>query len=303
MNDITLNEKFSCICGYTHQELKNNFKPHLNVLKDNFSLSDEEVFNKIDHWYDGYSWAGKNKVYNPFSTLKFFDSNDFSDYWFETGTPDFLINILKKSNDYKEVLKPVIAKQSRFNTFDFNNLDPITVFFQTGYLTIVEKMIINDIIHYRLEFPNFEVESFLLDNLMDLNLSEEKIFERREKIISYINKLDNESFQKEMRGFLTRIPSRIHIEQEYYYQSILLAWLYTLGFESEGELSTNIGFTDIILIEEDFVVIAEFKFSKIKKDSYEPIKGFDKMLKEALEQIKNKKYHERFNDKKIIAIE
>jgi hypothetical protein len=164
-------------------------------------------------------------------------------------------------------------------------------------------MIVNDIIHYRLEFPNFEVESSLLDNLMDLNLSEEKVFERREKIISYINNLDNESFQKEMKAFLTRIPNRIHIEQEYYYQSIFLAWLNALGFETEGELPTNIGVTDIVLIEEDFVVIAEFKFSKIKKNSYEPIKSFDKMLKEAIEQIKNKKYYEKYTDKKIIAIE
>jgi hypothetical protein len=76
--------------------------------------------------------------------LKLFNSNEFSDYWFETATPEFLINVLKKSNDYKEVLKPVTVKQSRFNTFDFNNLDPITLFFQTGYLTIAEKMIINN---------------------------------------------------------------------------------------------------------------------------------------------------------------
>ena len=302
LNDITLNKNFSCICGYTHQELKDNFKDYLNLLKDDLSLTSSEVLEKINFWYDGYSWDGENKVYNPFSTLKLFNSYEFSDYWFDTGTPDFLIKVLKKSNDYSAVLKPIIIKQSRLNTFDYNNLDPITLFFQTGYLTITEKIIINDVIHYKLEFPNFEVESSLLDHLIDLNLSEKKIGERKEKIISQIEKLDNESFQKEMKAFLARIPGRIHIEQEYYYQSIYLAWLYALGFETEGESPTNIDYTDMILKEEDFIVIAEFKFSKIRETTNQPIKSFDKMLNEALNQIKSKKYHEKYFDEKIIAI-
>jgi len=302
LNDITLNRNFACICGYTHQELKDNFKDYLINLKEELSLSCEETTRKINYWYDGYSWDGKNKVYNPFSTLKLFSSKEFSDYWFDTATPEFLINILKTSNDYKEVLNPIIVKQSRFKTFDYDNIDPISIFFQTGYLTIVEKMIINDIIHYKLEFPNFEVESSLLDHLIDLNLSEEKTQIKKEKIISYIENGDNENFQKEMRAFLARIPSRIHIEQEYYYQSIFLAWLNALGFEAEGEAPTNIGFTDMVLKEEDFVVIAEFKFSKINPNTNKPIKSFDKMLKKAMKQIKDKKYYEKYTDKKIIAI-
>ena len=302
LNDITLNKNFACICGYTHQELKNQFKDYINLLKDDLSLSENQVFEKINFWYDGYSWDGENKVYNPFSTLKLFNSYEFSDYWFDTGTPEFLINVLKKSNDYSAVLKPIIIKQSRFNTFDYNNLDPITLFFQTGYLTITEKIIINDVIHYKLEFPNFEVESSLLDHLIDLNLSENKISERKEKIISQIEKLDNDSFQKEMKSFLARIPARIHIEREFYYQSIFLAWLYALGFEIEGETPTNTGYMDMVLKEEDFIVVAEFKFSKTKKDTDQPIISFEKMLKNAEEQIKNKKYYEKYFDKKIIAI-
>ncbi|MCL2115889.1 MAG: ATP-binding protein [Methanobrevibacter sp.] len=302
LNDITLNKNFACICGYTHQELKDQFKDYINILKDDLSLSERQVFEKINFWYDGYSWDGKNKVYNPFSTLKLFNSYEFSDHWFDTGTPEFLINVLKKSQDYSAVLKPITIKQSRFNTFDYNNLDPITLFFQTGYLTITEKIIINDIIHYKLEFPNFEVESSLLDYLIDLNLSEKKVSERKDKIISQIEKLDNDSFQKEMKAFLARIPARIHIEREFYYQSIFLAWLYALGFEAEGETPTNTGYADMVLKEEDFIVVAEFKFSKTKKDTDQPIKTFEKMLKEATEQIQNKKYYEKYFDKKIIAI-
>ncbi|KZX15805.1 putative AAA-ATPase [Methanobrevibacter cuticularis] len=302
LDDITLNRNFACICGYTHQDLRNNFKDYLSILKGEESLTEEETIDKINHWYDGYSWDGENKVYNPFSTLKLFKENEFSNYWFETATPELLINVLKTSNDYKEVLNPITVKQSRFKTFDCDNIDPISIFFQTGYLTITEKMIINEIIHYKLEFPNFEVESSLLDHLIDLNISEERTIERKEKIISYIEQCDNENFQKEMRAFLARIPNRIHIEREHYYQSIFLAWLYALGFETEGEMPTNIGFTDMILKEEDFTVLAEFKFSKINPKTDLPVTSYEKMLIDAIKQIKTRKYYEKYPDKKIIAI-
>ncbi|MCL2116251.1 MAG: AAA family ATPase, partial [Methanobrevibacter sp.] len=205
LDDITFNKDFSCICGYTQEELEDNFKDYLIKLQDELSYTNEEALEKIKHWYDGYSWDGKNKVYNPFSVLKLFKNNEFTDYWFETGTPEFLIDVLKNSKDYTEVLEPITVKQSRFKTFSYENIDPITVFFQTGYLTIAKKMIFNDIIHYKLEFPNFEVESSLLDHLLDLNLKEEKTAERKEKIISFIKNEDNNSFQKEMKGFLARI--------------------------------------------------------------------------------------------------
>ena len=290
------------ICGYTQEELEDNFKNYLTKLQEELSHTNEETLEKIKHWYDGYSWDGKNKVYNPFSVLKLFKNKEFTDYWFETGTPEFLIDVLKNSKDYTEVLEPITVKQSRFKTFSYDNLDPITVFFQTGYLTIAKKIIINDIIHYKLEFPNFEVESSLLDHLLDLNLKEEKTAKRKEKIISFIKNEDNNSFQKEMKGFLARIPSRIHLEHEFYYQSIFLAWLNALGFKAQGESPTNIGFTDMVLKNESSVVIAEFKFSKIKQNTDIPIKSFDKMLKEAIDQIKDKKYYEKYPDKKIIAI-
>lgn len=302
LDDITLNKEFACICGYTHQELRDNFKDYLNNLKNELSLSYEETIQKINYWYDGYSWDGEKRVYNPFSSLKLFNSNEFSDYWFETGTPELLINVLKNSNDYKEVLKPVNVKQSRFKTFNFDNIDPISIFFQTGYLTITEKMIIGDIIHYQLEFPNFEVESSLLDHLIDLNIFEEKTIERKENIVNYIEKEDNKSFQKEMSAFLARIPNRIHIEQEHYYQSIFLSWLDALGFETEGESPTNIGFADMILKEEDFVVIAEFKFSKMKPNSNIPVISYEKMLNDGIKQIKTKKYYEKYPNKRIIAV-
>jgi len=82
----------------------------LNNLENELLLTEKETIDKINYGYDGYSWDGENKVYNPFSTLKLFNSNEFSNYWFETATPEFLINVLKTLKDYKKVLKPIIVK-------------------------------------------------------------------------------------------------------------------------------------------------------------------------------------------------
>jgi len=105
-----------------------------------------------------------------------------------------------------------------------------------------------------------------------------------------------------MSRFLAKIPSRIHIEHEHYYQSIFLAWLEALGFETEGESPTNRGFSDMILKEDNFTVVAELKFSKINPKTKKPIINFEKMLKEGLKQIKDMKYYEKYQNKKIIAI-
>ena len=82
----------------------------MNNLENELLLTEKETIDKINYGYDGYSWDGENKVYNPFSTLKLFNSNEFSNYWFETATPEFLINVLKTLKDYKKVLKPIIVK-------------------------------------------------------------------------------------------------------------------------------------------------------------------------------------------------
>jgi hypothetical protein len=299
--DMTLDKNFASICGYTHQELKDSFNEYINKIKDIFNFNYDEMIDKLNYWYDGYSWDGKTKVYSPYSVLELFYYEEFSNYWFKTATPKFLIDVLKQSKDYSEVLKPILIEESRFDSFDYEDMDPITIFFQTGYLTIVEKKIIQGIIHYKLQYPNFEVESSLLKHLINLSFGIKDLNSLKEKIRNYIKNLDNEKFQNEMRILMAKIPSKIHIEREYYYQTIFLAWMSGLGFSVHGEAPTNRGFIDAILEEEDHIIIVECKFSKTGKNK-KPIKSFEKMLNEGLEQIKNKKYHEKYLNKKIIMV-
>jgi hypothetical protein len=127
-------------------------------------ISKEELLSKIKRWYNGYSWDGKSAVYNPFSTLSFFDKKEFTGYWFETGTPTFLIEQIKKKNDLKSLSEPRVVNSGilRGNNSDYININTETLLFQTGYLTVKKKDSSEDGVLYTLDFPNKEVkDSFL----------------------------------------------------------------------------------------------------------------------------------------------
>jgi hypothetical protein len=319
--DLTLDDNFSDICGYTHKELIDNFDEHIENLAIKLNESKKDLIKQINYWYDGYTWDGKTKIYSPYSTLNLFAYGEFDNYWFNNATPKSLINVLKNSEDYESVLNPVKVKKSIFNRFDFENIDPISFMFQTGYLSICKKEIINNQIYYTLQTPNYEVENSILDYLIDLNEEKMDLDNLKPKIIEAIGNYDNDTFKMYMKYFLTNIPARIHLDHEYYYQSIYLAWLNGLGFKGEAEAQTNTGLMDMYLETPDFIAIAEFKFSKMKttqgkgkskgKDKnknksknkeIKPIKSFDTMINEALSQINLKKYENKFLNRKVIKI-
>jgi hypothetical protein len=120
-DDITFDKDYGGICGYTHEELEDYFKDYIEELAVEESLNYEEILQKINFWYDGYSWDGKIKLYNPFSTLLLFKKREFSNYWFKTGTPTFLMEILKKENNLTPILQPIIAIESDLDAFDIEN--------------------------------------------------------------------------------------------------------------------------------------------------------------------------------------
>jgi hypothetical protein len=140
-------------------------------------MTRDDLLKKIREMYDGYTWDGKTSVYNPYSTLSFFRKNEFSNYWFETGTPTFLINRLKKRNLAKTVLDPVIVDSSAFDSYDPDTLGDIPLLFQTGYLTIKNKEMTDGDSQYTLEVPNLEVRESLMKhfNGKDVNCRIEEL--------------------------------------------------------------------------------------------------------------------------------
>jgi hypothetical protein len=122
LNDISLNWNYVAVCGYTQEELEHYFTDSIDEVAQYKNVSRNELLDEIKVWYNGYSWDGKTFVYNPFSTLLFFNNREFDNYWFRTGTPTFLIDILKNRNQIKPVLESIDTDSSSFDSYDPVNI-------------------------------------------------------------------------------------------------------------------------------------------------------------------------------------
>jgi hypothetical protein len=166
LTDISLSEKYSCICGYTQKELESNFKEHITSFAEEMDYSKDMTLEMIKYWYDGYSWDGVNNVYNPYSTMLLFEQKKFYPHWFETGTPSFLISLLKHVKDISSVLEPFTLYQDDLDSFDPINIEDTTLLFQAGYLTIKDIDKTQEEYEYTMDLPNYEVEKALMKNLI-----------------------------------------------------------------------------------------------------------------------------------------
>ncbi|WP_067092190.1 ATP-binding protein, partial [Methanobrevibacter curvatus] len=282
--DITLNKDYATICGYTHIELEEYFKEHIENLANEESLSYEETLAKIEYWYDGYTWDGENKVYNPFSTLLLFDERKFSNYWFSSGTPTFLIELLKKENNLQPIIEPVPATEDDLDTFEIEDIHPITLLFQTGYLTIKEIKNNYGDIEYTLDIPNYEVRQSLIRRLVMAytNLSTGNLKKLKNKTYTSILNKDSKGFIDVLESIYHRLSYPLKGDDEKYYHAIFLVALYFLGIESQGEVTTYSGRADTIFKIKDKTIITEIKYSSTKSTKT--------IIKEAFKQIKEKKY-------------
>jgi Holliday junction resolvase-like predicted endonuclease len=290
LNDLTIDPRYSTICGYTQDELETNFPDHILALADANNLTKEECLAKIKYWYDGYSWDGKNFVYNPFSSLKLFDVKMFKDYWFSVSTPTFLIDILKRKNDITHITEIQEVSASGFDAYDIQKIDTKILLFQSGYLTI-QNIFTNRFgnLMYRISLPNQEVR-----NAFTVHLLAEYVNKDTTETTSFQNKMLEDIFsgnceilESNLKSLFANIPYELHIEKEAYYHSLLLLWLNLLGFKVEAEVSTNRGKIDAVWQWEDRIVVCEAKYSAKR------VKIND-LLNQAMKQIQDKKYYEKY---------
>ena len=151
LTDITLNPRYAALCGYTDADLDTTFAPELPGL-DRQAIRD---------WYNGYSWLGEEKLYNPFDVLQLFFNRRFKAYWFETGTPTFLVETLLERRVGSPALEEMIGADDLLSKFDVDDIATEALLFQTGYLTIVEEKDLGGTPLYRLGYPNREVKQSL----------------------------------------------------------------------------------------------------------------------------------------------
>ena len=290
LQDITLHSRYADICGYTQAELERECDYYLQDGRVDLIL--------LKNWYNGYNFAGSDeqKVYNPFDILLFFSNNYiYSNYWFETATPSFLIKLLEQNKYYIPQLENLLATEELLGSFDIDKLQIETLLFQTGYLTIVGTCAnpFDPGLSYRLGYPNFEVRKSLSTSLIDYFIDDKGVLSNSR--IEMSQALLNRDFAQLKAGLMrlfAGIPYNWYIknniaEYEGFYATVIYSMFNCLGLVTIPEDSTNKGRIDLSVDVLKYRIIMEFKLDKYGD------------AVSALEQIRRRNYAEKYKNKPV----
>ncbi|GHT05479.1 hypothetical protein AGMMS49525_12840 [Bacteroidia bacterium] len=185
----------------------------IELLAAKEQATKQETIDEIKRWYDGYSWDGSNFVYNPFSTLLLFAARVFKDHWFATGSPTFLVDLIKERGDVKLFLEPIILPAAHFDSFDIQAIDPQVLLFQTGYLTVkkIEKSQFSSTMLYTLGVPNEEVKQALTIHLLASYVAAplSAVSSMQEQMMQQLLDGDPQSFERNLQAMFARIPNQV----------------------------------------------------------------------------------------------
>jgi len=279
LQDITLSPKYGAICGYTQPDLEREFKDH--IIDCNLET--------IKQWYNGYNWQGE-PVYNPFDILLFLSNEkEYDNYWFETGTPTFLIDLIEAKRYYLPNLEKIKASNELIGNFDIEHIKIEALLFQAGYLTIKSKRRIGDKSQYLLKYPNKEVKNSFTDYLLTRLCQDSSTKEDIQGVLyEALDQRDLNALHPIFHSFFASIPNDWYRKNniagyEGYYASIFYCYFASLGLDVTPEDTTNHGRIDMTLKMNDTIFIFEFKVVELVKEK-----------NSALEQIKAKRYHEKY---------
>ena len=292
LTDITMDARYATMLGYTQEELETNFGDRIAALAGDRDM--DEFKEEIKAWYNGYRFHSSTAtVYNPVSLAKFFENGgEFNNYWFSTGTPSFLLEVIKKQHfDFEEVLNTPVSNFA-FDAYEIDRINPLTLLLQTGYLTIDSAVKRYGDTVYRLRFPNLEVkgsfETYLAGYCSGLRTDQVK--DSVYKLADAVTAGDVDGFMDAMKVFFAQVPYDVHLKNENNFHLLFFSIFMLLGISIEAESKTNEGRIDAVASNEGFVFVFEFKLDKTKEL--------------ALDQIKNRDYFRRYlnSGKKIFLV-
>ena len=299
LRDISLEKRYAGICGITQKELETNFQPEIQALADEQKLTYQETLNALQQWYDGYCFApAADGMYNPFSLLNAFAKERFGSYWFETGTPTFLVNYLKEAHYFIPDLDGnVELDESGLQTYRAVVQDALPILFQAGYLTIKEY--ISELRLYRLGYPNNEVRYGFLHNLLpaysDVPFGQTGVWVGR--FVQDIRKGKVDSFMERMQSLIAGISynnfsnKELKLREQNYQTAVYLIFK-LMGQFVQTEVHCAMGRADCVVKTAEAIYIFEFKLSG------------NGSAEDAIEQIKENTYAAKYktDGKKIVLI-
>lgn len=292
LRDISMESEYSDICGISEDDLHKYFDESVTELAEANRMSRDECYQKLKYKYDGYHFSEDAPgMYNPFSLLNTFNSSKFKDYWFETGTPTLLVNVMKKTSfDITTLSDNIVVPASKLNGMQDIVNKPVSLFFQTGYLTI--KDYDSEYDEYRLGFPNDEVKNgfleFIYSYYVPVNPSDDS--SKTSLLARALRAGDPYTFMKILEALFANATYQIQGDSEKNFQYAMYIIMELLGEYVQAERSTSNGRIDLLLQTKDYIYIIELKI--------------DNTADAALQQIEDKGYAKPFADdsRKIFKI-
>jgi hypothetical protein len=289
INDLTLQADYATMLGYTQEELESNFSTEIETAAQKLNLSQTELLDKMKERYNGYRFEETTQsVYNPVSVNTFFQVNKFENFWFATGTPSFLINILKQDGIFD--LNHQDHTQLDFDSFDLEDLKIYGLLYQTGYLTIKSR---DEYGQYLLDYPNLEVKNAMLAYLIEAfgGVSKGTGISMAIQLEKAFNANNLEHVFQVLQTIFKSLPYFLYEKypEKFFHAAIHLLFTY-MGIRVHSEVCTSDGRVDSLVETDNHVFILEFKL--------------DESPQIALDQIKRKKYYQAYwlKNKKIIGI-
>ena len=299
LSDITLSKKYASVCGIGIADLDGYFGERIKALSaagDFNHVSD--LRSEILAWYDGYSWDGKNRVINPFSLLSFFDREGFESFWYASGTPGFLMELMIKDPGVYTNLKNLKITGLMLDTTEIDKIEAELLLFQAGYLTVKDVLPAKGTSLYVLDMPNFEVKEAFDLHVATAFTGKKQAYVKNTQldIFEALQDGDLQKVLELLRGLFASIPYELHVDREAYYHSVFYAVMNVLGFDIDAEVSTAGGRVDAVLELDDKAYVMEFKYVKCEQGAEPELKKklFEKALDEGMGQIKSRGYAKKY---------
>ena len=284
--DLTMDHRAAALCGYTQEELENNFADRIEKLAEAEEMSQKEILDKLKYWYNGFQFGNTGpRVYNPFSILNSFARLHFSNYWFAAGTPTFFVRLVKHNPDIVKKCMMLEAQEMAETGFEKFSVDTYfhnipNLLYQTGYLTVDKYFPRSDI--YQLRYPNYEVRRSMTEQVFGLvtDIEDTKLYRFAERFRDALRTDDIGLFCKHMQDFFKLLPHTIVVDREKFYQGVFFTICKLIGAVIDAEQATEFGIIDAVLEGSATTYVIEFKRNKTPDV--------------ALQQIKDKEYFARF---------
>lgn len=277
LNDISMNPRFHNICGITDEELHRVFDSEIQLLADGNSQTKDEAYATLKRNYDGYHFShSTDGIYNPFSILWTLNEKRYGSYWFNTGTPTYLVELIKKADFNIEELTDYVASEDQLNSIYVDDIDPIPVLYQSGYLTIVNYD--TEFGLYTLNYPNEEVKAGFINFLLPFysKVKEKQAQTIISKFVTSVRGGKADDFMRQLQSLMAGTPYELVKELENHYQNVMYIITKLMGLYVQAEYRTINGRIDLLIGTKEFLYIIELKF--------------DGTAAEAMAQINNKEY-------------